>query len=783
MAIGGGDSKVPSVDAASSFMLQYGQFEAAHRQQLESLGLPKPLWQVLFKKLSGDVFDIGSYAVFGTSDGSSSVSHNLTEHTLCLSQDKLDALSNVFLIDHAWTTTIDRAASELDSSPSLLERMETLTGIFEPHEKMPIMPNTESLDAANEINVPVVVSQTGVSEDRARELLNKNGGDIIEAILEASAKPDENTSKQQSIQDQIMKQLGGGDGDESSGVSASKPTEWRTRKYDCNQYALDSGSDKLDGIDVRIPVGYGVSTSDIKCDFSRRHIEVVVKDAVVLEGDLHADIAADEATWTLEDGTIVVSLVKKTAEYWPEALVGESHINQSVHNKHILRVLGDLWRYFQGYDYLAQNADESVVKRTNWYIQDEVGLSIGHSDDPNVICLPFLYLDPRGQMAPYSIMWPVKAIAKGDILMRDFCPLWLKDADQRKGYLQSIFPGPTQFALDAFEAMRDSWVQTAKNAVRANLTSLAVPKHQIQRVFLQGVSPDAAKAIRDAGLELADSSDAADVVFDDVPHDGDKQSNQHPLNSIFFSTENTVMAFQGVVGAQEWLRPGYHLKTQINEFIGAALMDGSSWWMLSNDQTIPNVHPQTIITSSWAAAVRHADVGYTSALKCVPSAFSPDKIHFAEKIVLLTPDNGLYVWNKDTWIYYYLIQQSDNKPDPYQILPDEHKVPESVFVELLAAHFGEGVFGSFCKDAESIILDVIRLMLGIDSSDGKNFGIFNFRFTFTKSDDDDIKPCLQQIRPVSVSERLAIDTELVPSIVAALAGNADDKLWKQLKNE
>ncbi|KAJ2392492.1 hypothetical protein GGI05_002655, partial [Coemansia sp. RSA 2603] len=567
MAISGDNSTVPSVDAASSFMLQYGQFEAAHRQQLESLGLPKPLWQVLFKKLSADVFDIGSYVVFGSnSDDSSLVSQSLTEHTLCLSQDKLDALSNVFLIDHAWTTTIDRAAGELDSSPGLLERMETLTGIFEPHEKMPIMPNTESLDAANEINVPVVVSQTGVSEERARELLNKNGGNIIEAIIEANAKPDESTSKQQSIQDQIMKQLGGGDGDDGS---ASKPTEWRTRKYDCTQYALDSGSDKLDGIDIRIPVGYGVSSNDIKCSFSRRHIEVAVKGTVVLEGDLHADIDANEATWTLENGTVVVSLVKKVAEYWPNALVGESHINQFVHNKHILRVLGDLWRYFQGYDYLAQNADQSFVKHTNWYIQDEVGLSISHSDDPNVRCLPFLYLDPHGQMAPFSIMWPIKTIAKGDVLTRDFCPLWLKDADQRKGYLQSIFPGPTQFALDAFEAMRDSWVQTAKNAVRANLTSLAVPKHQIQRVFLQGISPDAAKAVRDAGLELADSSDTADVVFDDVPHSGDKQSNQHPLNSIFFSTENTVMAFQGVVGAQEWLRPGYHLKTQINEFIGA----------------------------------------------------------------------------------------------------------------------------------------------------------------------------------------------------------------------
>ncbi|KAJ1837330.1 hypothetical protein LPJ57_011458, partial [Coemansia sp. RSA 486] len=160
MAISG-EEQVPSVNAASSFMLQYGQFEATHKQQLESLGLPKHLWQVLYKKLASEILDIGEYVVLNSVEDSTKHTAYLTEHKLCLSQDKLDAQSNVFLIDHAWTTTIDQALGQLDSAPGLLERMETLTGIFEPHEKMPIMPNTESLDAANEVNVPVVVAQTG----------------------------------------------------------------------------------------------------------------------------------------------------------------------------------------------------------------------------------------------------------------------------------------------------------------------------------------------------------------------------------------------------------------------------------------------------------------------------------------------------------------------------------------------------------------------------------------------------------------------------------------------
>ncbi|KAJ2883927.1 hypothetical protein FB639_002064 [Coemansia asiatica] len=587
-----------------------------------------------------------------------------------------------------------------------------------------------------------------------------------------------------------MKQLSGGDSSSNSGSdNADKPKEWRTRKYTCSQYALDPDSEKLDGIDIKIAVGAGATSRDVKCTFSRRHLEVFVSGDKILDGDLHADIETDEATWTLENGQVTVSLVKKTSGYWPEALVGETHINPFVHNKHIMRVYGELWKYFQGYDFLAQNADQSIVKRTNWYIQDEVGLSIGHSDSPNVRCLPFLYLDTRGQMMPFSVMWPIKSISKGYALTRDFCPVWLNDVEQRKGYLQSIFSGPKQSALDAFERMREDWVHVAKNAVRANLASgLPVPKTQIQRVFVQGVTDETAKSVQKAGLKLVEKAEDADVVFDDdlsQTHYADKQSNQHPLNSVFISTETTLIAFQKIVGMQSWLRPGYHLKTQINEFIGAAMMESNSWWLLTNDQVIPNVKQQKIITNNWVTAVRHADVGYTTAINCTPSAVSPDQLCLAEKMVLLTPDNGLYVWNRDTWIYAYLIEQRDNKPEPYQIMADEMQVQESAFIESFCAHFGADAFVDFSEAMECIVSEAIRMMLGFDSSSGsKNFGLFSFRFAFSKNDQAGgaVEPCLQSIHPVSVQQRLAADSRLVPSIVAILSGNPASEDWKQIKN-
>ncbi|KAJ2842564.1 hypothetical protein IWW36_005861, partial [Coemansia brasiliensis] len=160
-------NSVPSADAASTFMLQYGRFEAAHQQQLESLGLPKPLWKVLFKKLLEEKLDIGEWVVFG--EECAGDLRNLGQHQLCLQKDELIAESDVFLVDHIWTTTASNVQQDLERIPGLLGRMEQITGIYEPHTD-----GKHDYDPLQDINVPVVMSQAGVDESRARELLREH---------------------------------------------------------------------------------------------------------------------------------------------------------------------------------------------------------------------------------------------------------------------------------------------------------------------------------------------------------------------------------------------------------------------------------------------------------------------------------------------------------------------------------------------------------------------------------------------------------------------------------
>lgn len=61
-------------------------------------------------------------------------------------------------------------------------------------------------------------------------------------------------------------------------------------------------------------------------------------------------------------------------------------------------------------------SSDQLDESSTWYINDEVGSMIPHSDDPNMKIIPFLYA-PNNKMdsdvQAFSIMWPIKDIKAG----------------------------------------------------------------------------------------------------------------------------------------------------------------------------------------------------------------------------------------------------------------------------------------------------------------------------------------------------------------------------------
>lgn len=88
-----------------------------------------------------------------------------------------------------------------------------------------------------------------------------------------------------------------------------------------------------------------------------------------------------------------------------------------------------IWMYNGAYRLAAEGKlDEQSI----WYVTDEVGTSLCHSDQPNCKLLPFIY-SPQNKLEDdttitYSILWPVQDLAENSILSRDF----LYNIDEKK---------------------------------------------------------------------------------------------------------------------------------------------------------------------------------------------------------------------------------------------------------------------------------------------------------------------------------------------------------------
>ncbi|XP_014833489.1 PREDICTED: tubulin--tyrosine ligase-like protein 12 [Poecilia mexicana] len=70
-------------------------------------------------------------------------------------------------------------------------------------------------------------------------------------------------------------------------------------------------------------------------------------------------------------------------------------------------ILERMWKYNQTYQLSQGSAEE---KAPVWYIMDEFGSQVQHSDHPSCCMAPFFYM--QGQLA-YTLLWPLQDLQGG----------------------------------------------------------------------------------------------------------------------------------------------------------------------------------------------------------------------------------------------------------------------------------------------------------------------------------------------------------------------------------
>ncbi|XP_026494343.1 tubulin--tyrosine ligase-like protein 12 [Vanessa tameamea] len=97
----------------------------------------------------------------------------------------------------------------------------------------------------------------------------------------------------------------------------------------------------------------------------------------------------------------------------------------------INEVCQKIWKYAN--TYAIESEELSVEDRVPvWYVMDELGSGITHSDNPNFRIVPFMYIP---EQLTYTLLFPIENVEEGDIITRNFVEGHYTDSLQREAML------------------------------------------------------------------------------------------------------------------------------------------------------------------------------------------------------------------------------------------------------------------------------------------------------------------------------------------------------------
>ncbi|KAJ1912221.1 hypothetical protein H4219_005686 [Mycoemilia scoparia] len=693
-------------------MGSYSEFEALHKDQLVTSGVPQTLWKKLHDKLTGECFDIGSKVSLAENPDSDSA----FPYRLVLTADCLKKEEDVFLIDHAWTTSLEDGVKQLESVPGLLDRVESITKT----DNTKPTPLEESDDEEfDHGDVELVMSQADVSKQRANELLREHNGEVIEAILNANKQEEEENDTMAGIKKQILGQM--------EGDSSEDRSSWHTERYSCEQ------SDQEQTINVIVPMGQKPSAKDAMCTIEPTKLRLEVFGKEIIDDDLCGRVKPDDSLWTIEGQEIRITLTKASDEQWSGLTRNEVRVDPKAKKRRAEAAFSKLWRQLQAYEFARGTRENAIVRAVAWYLMDEVGSAISHGDSQNCICVPFLYVRSGGPIVPFSIVWPCADINEGDVLTRDFCPRWMSNPSIRSAYLYAINPhNPTNY-IASYNKLEERLSIVAKElkdtAAPPAKSDVFVPQ-EAPSVYINTPSVRSDSWLKESQFYLSDKPEKADVVFQNR-HDSSIAitsglSNVHPLSTGPFSSPAAFVSFINTsVGSHPWINTQFHLPTQLPEFIGSSLLNHHSYWHVTDgtDSQIGTEKPG-ILTSDPSCVIRHLDIGYTIAKQYIPSALHHVEQYLIEYIVLVDQAGSLWLFN-EKWASYWRTPLENGKPSHYNVIPQKMEMPlEQIYTQVKSES------KDMICNAHKSILFIIKSVFAIalesvkGRSADKKFGLF-----------------------------------------------------------
>ncbi|KAK7328821.1 hypothetical protein VNO77_22945 [Canavalia gladiata] len=241
------------------------------------------------------------------------------------------------------------------------------------------------------------------------------------------------------------------------------------------------------------------------------------------------------------------------------------------------RIINAMWQYLMTY----RLADEEKLDETSvWYVMDELGSALRHSDDPNFRVAPFLFM-PEGNLASavsYSILWPTQNVQKGDECTRDFL-FGIGEDKQRSARLTAWFHTPENYFIQAYEKHNQKLQST--NSIPLTMQSsetriIHQPDGHPLRVYTD--IPHVEEYLTHPEFAITKEPKDADIIWTSIQVDEDMKKatgitdqqyiNQFPFEACLVMKHHLAETIQKAHGSPQWLQPTYNLETHLSQLIG-----------------------------------------------------------------------------------------------------------------------------------------------------------------------------------------------------------------------
>ncbi|KAL3635228.1 hypothetical protein CASFOL_019775 [Castilleja foliolosa] len=305
--------------------------------------------------------------------------------------------------------------------------------------------------------------------------------------------------------------------------------------------------------------------------------------------------------------SIVDSMLKPRL---PELNDGESLVD---------RVVSAMWLYLMTY----RLADEEKVDETSvWYVMDELGSALRHSDEANFRVSPFLYM-PEGKLesaVSYSILWPTKDVWKDDECTRDYL-FGIGEDRQRSARLTAWFHTPQNYFIKEYEKynMKLHSKKFSPQPVMPSATNnLLHSDGSVLHVYTD--IPQVEEFLNRPEFVLTTELKNADIVWTSAQVDeemkkavgNDQQyTNQFPFEACLVMKHHLAETVQKAHGAPMWLQPTYNLETHLVQLVGDYYTrdsdGGDNLWILKPWNMARSI--DTTVTQSLSAIIRLMETG------------------------------------------------------------------------------------------------------------------------------------------------------------------------------